>query len=67
MRMLQARGQQDLAPESFGADTGGEVRRQHLDDHAPSERALFGDEDAAHAAAAQLALECVRAGECRLE
>ena len=67
MRMLESRGQQDLALESFGADSRGEVRRQHLDDHAPSEGALFGDEDAAHATATELSLQCIRARQRDLE
>jgi hypothetical protein len=64
--MLQARGQQDLSAEPFGADAGGEVRRQNLDDYAPSERALFGDEDAAHTAPTKLSLDRVRTRECGL-
>ena len=36
-----------------------QFRRQHLDDDLAAERRLLGDEDARHAAAAELALERV--------
>jgi hypothetical protein len=60
--MLERCRELDLAAESVGAQRGGEIRRQHLDHDLPAEGGLLGQEDAAHATAAQLALEQVAPG-----
>src|SRR5258708_9940775 len=57
--MLQSRGDGDLALEAIGRDLPGELRRQHLDDDLPAQRALLCEEDAGHAAAGELALDGV--------
>jgi hypothetical protein len=61
--MLERGGQLDLAAEPVGAQGGGEIRRQDLDHDLPAEDGLLGQEDPAHAAAAQLALDQVAPGE----
>ena len=53
--------------EPVDVDAGEEIGRQQLHHDLPSERRLFGEEDAGHAAAAELTLERVRAAESRLE
>ena len=60
VRMLQSGGERDLTLEAPGREARGEVRVQHLDDHAPAEPRILGDEHARHAAAPELALESVR-------
>jgi len=67
VRMLQPRGQEDLALEPFAADAGSEIGRQHLDDHTARKRALLGDDHAAHGTAAELPFDGVCAGERSLE
>src|SRR5437868_10592559 len=67
VRVLQACGELDLAPEAFDVDAGSEVGREDFHDDAPPESALLRDEDTAHAAAGQLALDDVGAGEGGLE
>ena len=59
--MLELRREQDLALEPLGVDAGAQLRGQHLDDDAAAERVLVREEDARHAAAAELALELVGA------
>ena len=63
MRMLQLGGELDLAPEPIHAHAGGELGEQHLDDDPAAERGLVRQEDARHAAPAQLALEPVGVAE----
>ena len=65
--MLQPRRELDLALEPVAVDAGRHLGRQHLDDHAAAERGLFRQEDAAHAAAAELALDTVCGTDSRLE
>ena len=67
MRMLKSRCEQDLALESLGAQAGGEIGRQDLDDDAAGERTLLGGEDATHPAAPKLALERISAAQVRLQ
>jgi hypothetical protein len=57
VRVLEARGEQDLLLEALGAHTGGEIGREELDDDPAAEAAVAGKVDAAHAAAAKLAFE----------
>ena len=67
MRVLQLRGELDLAAEAVDVETRAELGRQHLDDDLAAERRLLGDEHAAHPPAAELALEAVGAAERRLQ
>ena len=53
----------DLALEARQRHAPQQVVWEHLDDNAPAERRLHGDEHTRHAAAAQLALERVRVAE----
>ena len=57
----------DLALEPFGAQPLRQIRREHLHDDLALESQLLGDEDAAHAAAAELALQAVGVAEGFLE
>ena len=59
-RVLQLRGELDLAAESFDADFRGKLRGEEFDDHLASEAGLFRHEHARHATA-QLLLERVGA------
>ncbi len=59
VRVLQLRGDLDLAAEPVAIDAGGELGRQHLDDDVAAEHAVDGDEDAAHAATGQLVIELI--------
>ena len=67
VRLLQRRRHADLALEALGADSGGELRREDFDDDFAAEPDFVGDEDARHAAAAELALEGVGSTQRRLE
>ena len=67
VRLLQRRREPDLAREPLGAQSLGQLRRQHLDDHVAPERVSSRDEHARHAAAAELALERVGRAERRLK
>jgi hypothetical protein len=60
MRMLELGGELDLALEADRTDGARPLRGEDLDDHRPAERAVGRQEQAAHPAAAQLALELVR-------
>ena len=64
VRVLEARGEQDLLLESLGAHPGGEVGREELDDDPAAEAAVAGKVDAAHAATAKLALELDGGAKC---
>ena len=57
----------DLALEPLGAEPLREVGREHFHDDLALEPLLVGDEDAAHPAAAELALEAVGVAERFLE
>ena len=61
--MLELGGELDLAAEAVDVDAGGELGREHLDHDLPARAPFLGQEDAAHPAAAELALEAVRAAE----
>ena len=61
--MLQARGDLNLPPESFGVDLGVRIRRENLDDDAAGERGVGYEEDVRHASATELSLEDVRGAE----
>lgn len=65
--VLEARRDLDFAPETFGTDLCGELRRQHLYDDLAAERGFFGDEDLGHPAAAEFTLKRVGVAEGRLE
>jgi len=65
--LLQRRGDPDFALESLGAEAGSELRGKNFDHDAAAESPLFGDEDARHAAPAELVVEGVRAAQIRLE
>ena len=67
LRLLQARGELDLAAEAVDVDASDEVRRQHFDHDLPPERGLLGHEHACHPAAAELAFERVGGAEGGLE
>src|SRR5947207_122398 len=57
--MLQLGRELDLALESFSAHARRQLGRQHLHHHATAEADLLGEEDAAHAAAAELTFDAV--------
>jgi hypothetical protein len=67
VRMLQRRGQLNLAIEPVDAHFQREVGRKNFHDDAAGEARLFGHEDAAHAAPAELSLDSVGAAQCGLE
>jgi hypothetical protein len=58
--VLERRGEPDLALEPLGAHARGQLGRQDFHHHLPSEPHFLGEEHAAHAATAQLALDAVR-------
>jgi hypothetical protein len=60
VRLLQARGELDLACEAFGRHSGGEVGGKHLHNDIAVEGDIARDEHPRHSAAAQLARQ--RAG-----
>src|SRR5688572_26089163 len=67
MRMLERSGELDLAAEPLHVDTRCQLRREDLDNHLPSQGGLSGYEDPTHSAAAELALDGVRATQRALE
>jgi hypothetical protein len=67
MRVLKPRGELDLASETLGRDTRRELRRQELDHHRASERALGCHVDSRHPAAAELSLDGVGRAQRRLK
>jgi hypothetical protein len=67
VRLLQRRGEPDLALEPLGADALRELGREELDDDFATEARLVGQEDARHAAAAELLLEGIGGAERRLQ
>ena len=60
VRMLELRGELDLAPEPLAVLARREVRGQDFDDDLPVQRLLGRHEHTAHAAAGQLAFQDVR-------
>jgi hypothetical protein len=67
VRVLEPRREADLALEPLGGERLGEVGVEHLHHHLAPERRLVGDEDAAHPAAAELALDGVGGAERPLQ
>ena len=67
VRMLQRRGELDLAVEAVDADLRRQLGRQDFDDDLAGEPGFFGEEHAAHAAAAQLPLDAIRRPEGGLQ
>ena len=67
MRMLQPRRQQHLAVEPLRIHAGGKLRVQHLDDDVTMQRDVLGEEDAGHAAPADLADNAIGRPKCGLE
>ena len=67
VRVLELRREHDLAPEAVDVHAAGELLRQHLHDDAPAQRLLLREEDAAHAAAAELRLDGVELAKRRFE
>ena len=65
--MLELRGELDLPAEPIDAHAGGELGQEHLDHDLAAQRGLVRQEDARHAAAAQLALEAVGAAQGGLQ
>src|SRR5688572_25914812 len=59
VRVLQLRGELDLATESVAVDAGSEVGGEDFDDDLAVERPFRGDKHAAHPAATQFALDLV--------
>ena len=59
MRVLQGGSEADLALEPLGAHAGRQLGGQHLHHHLPAEPHFLGEEYAAHAATAELALDAV--------
>jgi hypothetical protein len=67
VRVLERRGEEDLAPEALAVDPRGELRGEHLHDDASAERRVLGDEHARHPPAPELAAEAVGAAEVHLK
>src|SRR5689334_12529731 len=59
VRMLELRGDHDLALEALGAHSRRKIGRQDFHNDAAAERALLGEKHATHPAAADLALQRV--------
>ncbi len=59
MRMLELRRELNLTFEPFDTHPGRHLGWQHLDDHGALEPHLLSEEDAAHPATAELALDGV--------
>jgi len=57
--MLQRGGEPDLTLEPLGAHPRGQLGREHFHHHLPAEPYFLGEEDATHAAAAELTLDTV--------
>ena len=67
MACCSRRGELDLALEAVDVDALRQFGRQDLDDDLARPSAFFGDEDARHPAAAELALDGVGRAECGLQ
>ena len=63
VRVIQRRGDADLSQEPLGADSGTELRVQHLDRDVATVSEVVREVHRRHAAASQLALDAVAAGE----
>jgi hypothetical protein len=57
MRVLQSRCQPNLALKARSGDVNGEIGMQNLHHDPSTESGVFGDEDARHSPAADLALD----------
>jgi hypothetical protein len=57
--MLQPRGHANLALKPLGAEAGSEFRMQHLERNRTPVPKILGEKDRSHAAAPELALDCV--------
>jgi hypothetical protein len=57
LRLLEARGELDLALEAVDVDARQQIGRQHLHHDLPPQRGLLGQEHRGHASPAELALE----------
>jgi hypothetical protein len=67
VRVLEVRGQRDLALESCGADLARVLGRQQLDHDLTVERPLDRQKEPAHATRRELALDPVGIAERRLQ
>ena len=67
VRVLQPGGDLDLPEEPVAADGGGELRPQHLYRDFAVVLEVLGQIDRGHAPAAELALQRVAGGQCRLQ
>ncbi len=67
VRVLELRGHEDLAHEARGAHVARELGRQDLHDDAALERGLGREEEAAHPAPVNLALDAVRVSQRGLQ
>jgi hypothetical protein len=67
VRMLQSRGDHDLALEALEAHLRGKLWREYLHDDLAAERDLGGEKDARHPPAGELLLDRVRGAKRRLE
>jgi hypothetical protein len=65
--VLEPGGEPDLALEALGREAGGELGGQHLHHDPACQPRIRSEEDARHAAAAELALEGVGAAQRRLQ
>jgi hypothetical protein len=63
VRVLQLRGDFDLAEEPVAAQGGGDFRTQHLDRHLAAVLHVLGQVDRGHAARADFPLDAVAVGE----
>ena len=64
VRVLKPGSELDLATEAVLVDTRRHLRRQDLDDHPPRQLHVLGQEDAAHAAPTQFALDAEVWSQC---
>ena len=67
VRVLQSRGEVDLADESFGAKGLSQFGVEDLERHQPVVLEVAGEVDRGHPAPAQLTLEHICAAQGRLE
>jgi hypothetical protein len=57
VRVLKSCSEKYLALKAFDVDTGGEIRGEHFDHDATSERAFLREEHATHPTAAELSFQ----------
>jgi hypothetical protein len=67
VRVLQTRRELNFPLEALGAHASTHFRRKHLDDDLAAQARLFGEEDAAHPPAAELAPDAVGVADSRLD